>query len=236
MGDSSVVFPAFELILVAKNLERVADHSTNIAEDVIYMVVGSDVRHPAVDRQLRLIACVFSENGGSVLQFTPSTEIPINICPRRSPESLQSRHCYSGPDGVSPAWLPLFPRGGRDPMNLNFRWPLVIGLLAVFVLASRAQTQRDPAAAQTHKPVMITRLYTGTDGLTHAEEIEANFAANGASNLGVTGAELHRMSPSTKADWHPGPRRQYVITLSGSGEIEVAAAARKSRSAPATLT
>ena len=50
MGDSSVVFPAFELILVAKNLERVADHATNVAEDVIYMVAGSDVRHPAVDR------------------------------------------------------------------------------------------------------------------------------------------------------------------------------------------
>jgi phosphate transport system protein len=51
MGDSSVVFPAFELILVAKNLERIADHATNIAEDVIYMVAGSDVRHSAVDRR-----------------------------------------------------------------------------------------------------------------------------------------------------------------------------------------
>src|SRR5207245_8696087 len=36
MADSSVVFPTFELILVAKNLERVGDHATNIAEDVIY--------------------------------------------------------------------------------------------------------------------------------------------------------------------------------------------------------
>jgi len=51
MGDSSVVFPAFDLILVAKNLERVGDHATNIAEDVIYMVVGRDVRHPALDRR-----------------------------------------------------------------------------------------------------------------------------------------------------------------------------------------
>jgi phosphate transport system protein len=51
MGDSSVVFPAFELILVAKNLERIADHATNIAEDVIYMVAGSDVRHSAIDRR-----------------------------------------------------------------------------------------------------------------------------------------------------------------------------------------
>jgi phosphate transport system protein len=31
MGDSSVVFPAFELILVAKNLERIGDHATNIS-------------------------------------------------------------------------------------------------------------------------------------------------------------------------------------------------------------
>src|SRR5579871_2073598 len=51
MGDSSVVFPAFELILVAKNLERIGDHATNIAEDVIYIVHGQDVRHPTVDRR-----------------------------------------------------------------------------------------------------------------------------------------------------------------------------------------
>ena len=51
MGDSSVVFPAFELILVAKNLERIGDHATNIAEDVIYFLVGRDVRHPALDRR-----------------------------------------------------------------------------------------------------------------------------------------------------------------------------------------
>jgi len=51
MGDSSVIFQAFELILVAKNLERVADHATNIAEDVIYMVEGHDVRHTAGDRR-----------------------------------------------------------------------------------------------------------------------------------------------------------------------------------------
>ncbi|MGC2231528.1 MAG: PhoU domain-containing protein, partial [Candidatus Acidiferrum sp.] len=45
MGDSSVIFQAFELILVAKNLERVADHATNIAEDIFFWVRGLDVRH-----------------------------------------------------------------------------------------------------------------------------------------------------------------------------------------------
>jgi phosphate transport system protein len=51
MENSAVVFPAFELILVAKNLERIGDHATNIAEDVIYIVAGRDVRHPALDRR-----------------------------------------------------------------------------------------------------------------------------------------------------------------------------------------
>src|ERR1700716_142887 len=50
MGDSSVVFPAVELILVAKNLERIADHATNVAEALLYMVAGSYVRHSAADR------------------------------------------------------------------------------------------------------------------------------------------------------------------------------------------
>ena len=45
MTDSSKVFPAFDLILVAKDLERIGDLATNIAEDVIYVVAGRDVRH-----------------------------------------------------------------------------------------------------------------------------------------------------------------------------------------------
>ena len=51
MENSSVVFSAFELVMVAKNLERIGDHATNIAEDVIYFVAGRDVRHPALDRR-----------------------------------------------------------------------------------------------------------------------------------------------------------------------------------------
>jgi phosphate transport system protein len=40
-----VVRQALDALLVARNLERVADHATNIAEDVIFWVQGSDVRH-----------------------------------------------------------------------------------------------------------------------------------------------------------------------------------------------
>jgi hypothetical protein len=105
----------------------------------------------------------------------------------------------------------------------TIRLSIVVGLLGLLVLASNAQTQRDPGVTQTHKPLFITRLYTGPDGLTHAEEIEAKFDAKGILKMdGATGAELHRMAPNTAGNWHPGPRRQYVITLSGRGEVEVA--------------
>jgi phosphate transport system protein len=41
---------AFCVMRVAKNIERVADHATNIAEEVIFMVQGEDVRHGSVPR------------------------------------------------------------------------------------------------------------------------------------------------------------------------------------------
>src|SRR6266481_6599124 len=42
-----VTHQALDALLVARNLERVADHATNIAEDVIFWVLGADVRHHA---------------------------------------------------------------------------------------------------------------------------------------------------------------------------------------------
>jgi phosphate transport system protein len=38
---------ALDVLLISRNLERVADHATNIAEDVIFWVKGADIRHNA---------------------------------------------------------------------------------------------------------------------------------------------------------------------------------------------
>jgi phosphate transport system protein len=45
MEDPHTVQRAVALILVSRNLERLADHATNIGEDVIYMVKGKTIKH-----------------------------------------------------------------------------------------------------------------------------------------------------------------------------------------------
>jgi phosphate transport system protein len=45
LADPGTVEPSIDLILVSRHLERIGDHATNIAEDVIFMVSALDVRH-----------------------------------------------------------------------------------------------------------------------------------------------------------------------------------------------
>ena len=45
LGDSATIEPGINLILISRHLERVGDHATNIAEDVIFIVEARDVRH-----------------------------------------------------------------------------------------------------------------------------------------------------------------------------------------------
>ncbi len=45
MADPGTIERALGLILISRNIERIADHATNIAEEVIFLVEGKDVRH-----------------------------------------------------------------------------------------------------------------------------------------------------------------------------------------------
>jgi phosphate transport system protein len=49
LQDPSTIEPALDLILISRHLERIGDHATNIAEDVIFIVSARDVRHQAGD-------------------------------------------------------------------------------------------------------------------------------------------------------------------------------------------
>lgn len=45
LQDPSTIEPALDLVLISRHLERIGDHATNIAEEVIFMVSARDVRH-----------------------------------------------------------------------------------------------------------------------------------------------------------------------------------------------
>jgi hypothetical protein len=120
-------------------------------------------------------------------------------------------------------------------MRLTTKTLALIVLVLGFAALWQETTDRDVAVAQGRKPVVITRIFTGPDGLAHAEDIELKLSARGASEMfKATGAEFSVRQPTPGASpsntsatsandpgWHTGPARQFVITLSGNSEVEV---------------
>jgi phosphate transport system protein len=53
MADPGTIQRALALILISRNLERIADHATNIAEDVIFLVEAKDVRHHHLETEAK---------------------------------------------------------------------------------------------------------------------------------------------------------------------------------------
>ncbi len=120
-------------------------------------------------------------------------------------------------------------------MTVKTRQLVLTVLVLSFIAIWRGNTDHDVAVAQGRKSVVITRIFTGQDGLAHAEDVELDLNARGATDmLKATGAEFSVRPPTAGADprstaatdpaapqWHTGPARQFVITLSGHSEVEV---------------
>lgn len=105
-------------------------------------------------------------------------------------------------------------------------WVATLGWLPTLVLTGLLWTHESGAAEQERAPIKVTRIYTGPDSQTHAEEYEVSLGTRrGATELSepveVTSLQFRRTSPDYFIDWHNAPRRQYVITLSGESEIEL---------------
>lgn len=104
---------------------------------------------------------------------------------------------------------------------------LALGWIPTLAVATGAKwIGGDSLAAQARTPVKVTRLYTGADGKTKVEEFEIPMTARNAgsdlsASVGVTSLQVRRTTPEYWLDWHPAPRRQLVVTLSGESEIEV---------------
>ena len=105
------------------------------------------------------------------------------------------------------------------------RRSLFAAVVAVAVMMLNVHADRDVVAAQTRKPVTITHVFTGPDGISHVETMPVKLSGRGDGELSemakVTGLQFRRQPPNYFQDFHPAPRKQYVITLSGEGEIEL---------------
>ena len=99
----------------------------------------------------------------------------------------------------------------------------------VFVLVSLAiVSSASHVAAQRHVTTTITRLYTGADLLSHAEDTEVAWRPaqlrpelNESESVKVTAAQFLRWPRGFVWEGHPASRRQYVIIVSGRGEVDV---------------
>jgi hypothetical protein len=105
-------------------------------------------------------------------------------------------------------------------MKFAMRQVLTGALVSVCVLAWGSNVGRDVVGAQGNsKPTVMKRIYSGTDGLSHVEEIVLD--AKSVMEK-VTSVEVRVAPPGRFGDWHVGPQRQYIINLAGSGQLEVA--------------
>jgi hypothetical protein len=75
------------------------------------------------------------------------------------------------------------------------------------------------------EPIRVWRVYTGDDNETHVEALDVPLNRGGAGAVSRlfagSGVIMRRTFPDYDLDWHPAPRRQLVVTLTGRGEIEV---------------
>jgi quercetin dioxygenase-like cupin family protein len=108
-------------------------------------------------------------------------------------------------------------------MKVRFSlYAVLAGCLAIVPFVQHAATEQ-------RGPLTVTRLYTGPDGQTHAQDIELKLLPRQGTQLQdqsevfkAAGGRFVRAAPGFFEDWHHPERRQYLITLSGHGEIEVA--------------
>lgn len=100
-----------------------------------------------------------------------------------------------------------------------------------FVLLAGLPIISSPArvSSQTHAGTIVTRLYTGANGQSYAEDTEVAWRPaklraelSESAPMNVTGAQYLRWPRGFVWAGHPASKRQYVIVVSGRGEVDVA--------------
>ena len=104
---------------------------------------------------------------------------------------------------------------------------LILGWIPTLALVTGARwILGETVFGQARTPVKVTRIYTGPDGKTKLEEYEVPLKAQNRGtelsvSVPVTSLQFRRTTQDYDLDWHPAPRRQYIVTLAGESEIEL---------------
>ena len=105
-------------------------------------------------------------------------------------------------------------------MKATTRFLIGAAFVVGFGLGWAVKSDRAVVVAQAPaKPFMMQRIYTGTDGLSHVENIELN--AQSVLEK-ITAAQVSVSQPGRFSDYHVGPERRYIINLTGGGQLQVA--------------
>lgn len=107
---------------------------------------------------------------------------------------------------------------------------VLVAFASCVVLSWYAYYGQGLVRAQQHTPFAATRLFTGSDGLTHVEQVDVKFSpiAGAAAIMeqsepvAVSNSYVVRLAPGFFEGWHRADKRRYVIPISGRAEVEVA--------------
>ena len=103
---------------------------------------------------------------------------------------------------------------------------VVVVLVGCTFVVWNERTDHDVIVAQRRTPIVVTRIYTGPDGQTHAEQIDVKLTPGGSSGelsemAKVTGLQFRAQPPNTSQDGHPPPRRRTSTNRPGQEKIEL---------------
>jgi hypothetical protein len=107
---------------------------------------------------------------------------------------------------------------------------VLLALTITVVLLARENRRLATVAAQEQSRDTLTRIFAGSDGLTHIERVELKFSpavqghegAQRSAQEKAASAYVMRIAPGFFSDWHHADHRRYVLALQGRAELEIA--------------
>ena len=110
-------------------------------------------------------------------------------------------------------------------------WLVMAAFVSCVTLTWNSYHSQSIVSAQQRMPVTVTRIFTGSDSQTHAEQVDVKLTPvagqyaqwwEHSQSAKVASSQFVRFAAGFVQDWHPAAARRYVITLTGRGEIELA--------------